>query len=117
MAVTAHGLGVAERRRGGVRRRRLVRRWPGVLFVAPALAITGTFLAYPIVKTVRLSFVDWDGLAAKARGVGFANYGELLHRDPYFWHAVRNTALWVAITVPVQLCLGLTLALMLDRKL
>jgi raffinose/stachyose/melibiose transport system permease protein len=115
--VTAQGFSSSTRRRTRVRRRRIVRRWPGVLFVTPAVAITGTFLAYPIFKTIRLSFTDWDGLSVVQRGVGLANYGELFHRDPYFWHAARNTALWVAVTVPAQLLIGLTLALLLDRRL
>lgn len=99
------------------RSERLGARWPGLVFVAPAVAVVGLFLAYPIYRTVRLSFYDWDGLAPSWLPVGFANFGELFHRDPYFWDAVGNTAIWAVVTVPVELGLGLALALMLDRKI
>ena len=88
----------------------------GVWFVLPALSIFGLFVAYPIVETVRLSFFDWDGLNDKL-WVGLENYTELFQQDPAFGGAVRNTALWAAVTVPAQMLLGLMLALALDRSM
>jgi ABC-type sugar transport system permease subunit len=99
-------------------RRRAVRNaLIGLAFVAPALALFGTFIAYPLIATVRLSFFDWDGLSPDQLWVGVDNFRELFNDDPYFWTAFWNTLIWTAVTVPVQLLLGLALALVLDRHL
>ena len=82
----------------------------GIWFVLPALAIFGVFVAYPIVETVRLSFFDWDGLNDKL-WVGLDNYKELFQQDPLFGGALRNTLYWAVVTVPVQMLVGLVLAL------
>jgi ABC-type sugar transport system permease subunit len=89
----------------------------GLAFITPALAIVAVFLAYPIYRTVRLGLYDWDGLSPTARWIGLGNYHDLLHVDPFFWRAVRNTAVWAALTIPAELLVGLALALLLDRKL
>ena len=106
--------GTASRRTPG---RRRGRRWLGLLFLTPAAVLFALFVAYPVEETFRLSLYDWDGLSPAKAYVGLRNFGELFHRDPDFWHTVRNTVLWAAVTVPVTILIGLALALMLDRKL
>jgi raffinose/stachyose/melibiose transport system permease protein len=103
-------------RSNAVRLRGVRRHATGFAFVAPALAVFGLFIAYPLYETVRLSFFDWDGLNAKL-WVGLGNYHELLHQDPAFWHAARNTAIWALVTVPTQMVVGFLLAVLLDQKL
>jgi ABC-type sugar transport system permease subunit len=99
----------------------VVRRWKrrsvGLVFIAPAAVLFALFIAYPVEETFRLSLFDWDGISPDKAWVGLANFGELFHRDPYFWHTVRNTVVWAVVTIPVTIVLGLALALMLDRKL
>ena len=46
--------------------------------------------------------------------VGLANYGQLF-TNPRFWNAFGNTMLIVAIGIPVQSLLGLTMALLLQK--
>ena len=46
--------------------------------------------------------------------VGAANYVEAL-ADPRFWSALAHTAVFVAVTVTLELAAGLVLALALDR--
>jgi raffinose/stachyose/melibiose transport system permease protein len=97
-------------------RRRAVRNaLTGTVFIAPALVLFGLFIAYPVVDTVRLSFFDWDGISPTRLWVGLDNYRELITRDSYFPRAFWNTIIWTAVTVPVQLGLGLAFALALDR--
>src|SRR4051794_39876159 len=88
----------------------------GLVFIAPALALFGLFVAYPVVDTIRLSFYDWDGIQPTKLFVGFDNFRELLTQDPYFPRAVWNTLIWTGVTVPVQILVGLSLALVLDRQ-
>lgn len=90
-------------------------RSPGWLYVAPAIALFGFFVAYPVVNTVTLSFYDLDGISGYQAWIGLDNYREMLGGlDPYFWLGVRNTVLWSVVTVPLQLIIGLILALILD---
>jgi raffinose/stachyose/melibiose transport system permease protein len=53
------------------------------------------FVGYPLVYNVYLSFVDWNGLSAHMKFVGFSNYTELFH-DSIFWDSLTNTLRWVA---------------------
>jgi ABC-type sugar transport system permease subunit len=87
----------------------------GVAFVAPALILFGLFVAYPIVETIHLSFVDWDGINSKL-WVGLDNYKELF-KDSVFTDAVKHTVYWGLATVPAQMLVGLVLALALDRNI
>jgi ABC-type sugar transport system permease subunit len=89
----------------------------GPAFLLPAILLFLLFVAYPVEQTFRLSLYDWDGISPTKSFVGLRNFGELFHRDPYFWHTVRNTVLWAAVTIPLTILLGLALAIMLDRKL
>ena len=85
------------------------------MYVLPALALTALFIAYPIVATIRGSFLDWDGISGIKLWVGLDNYAEMLGGvDPYFWSAVRNTLLWVGVTVPAQIVIGMGMALLLN---
>lgn len=78
--------------------------------------------AVVLVAIVPLAWTAWESLHLHDlrmpwRGrpfVGLDNYVELLS-DPRFRGAVARTAFFVAVTVPVELALGLVLALGLDR--
>ncbi len=85
---------------------------PWVL-VAPFVLAFVIFLAYPLAQSVSLSMHQSFG-PAHARFVGVDNYTFLL-TDPQFWKAARNTAVFTAGSVFIQLPLALALALLLDR--
>ena len=88
--------------------------WIAVAFLAPAVLILAVFLIYPLIANFRLSFVDWNGLGNTARDVGWSNWLEL-SRDPVFVRALGNNALLAALSVLIQLPLGLLLAVALGR--
>jgi multiple sugar transport system permease protein len=85
----------------------------GWLFVAPALIGFLVFFVYPAIRAVGISFTDWN-LMRDPRFVGFANYERLLS-DPKFWDSLRITAIYVIVNIPVQVIIGLGLAVMMDR--
>jgi multiple sugar transport system permease protein len=85
----------------------------GWLFVAPALVGFLVFFVYPAIRAVGISFTDWN-LMRDPRFVGFANYERLLS-DPKFWDSLRITAIYVIVNIPVQVIIGLGLAVMMDR--
>jgi len=84
-------------------------------FLGPAVA------ALAIVGIVPLLYAVWKSLhyfnltkIAQQRFVGLDNYGAVL-TDPVFWQAMGRTALLFAIAVPIQIALGLLIALVLHR--
>lgn len=89
----------------------------GWLFVLPATLLLGIFLVWPTIQAVGLSFTDYQLLAPTPTSfVGFDNYRFLLG-DATFWQAVRNTAYFAVVVVPLQTGLALALALLLNEKL
>jgi multiple sugar transport system permease protein len=86
--------------------------WSTVVLLAPACLLFGVFVAYPIVGSIRLSLLDWDG-AGPATYVGLRNYRELF-ADPVFAHALANNLRWLACYVVAPVA-GLLLAVFLHR--
>lgn len=84
-------------------------------FLAPSALHLLVFTAGPLVFTLYLSLHDWDLLRSDRPFVGLANYLELL-RDPLFWRALANTALY-ALYVPVSMVLALGAAMVLNQPL
>lgn len=83
------------------------------LFLTPFAVSFLIFGAYPIVRSVLLSFYITSGPEAQ-HFVGLDNYLYLL-RDPDFWTAFRNTATFALGSVLLQLPLSLGLAILLNR--
>ncbi len=70
----------------------------------------------PMVQAVWTSFYDLILFKPNAsKFVGFGNYVKLFN-DPVFWAALWNTLLWIGLTVPLQMGLGLLTALLLNRE-
>lgn len=79
----------------------------GWLFVGPAIALIGVFMAYPIVKSLWLSFHSGQGSVMKF--VGFGNIDRLLN-DPIFFTALTNTFIFLFVQVPIMIVLALIMA-------
>lgn len=90
------------------------RRWI-VLGLAPALLVYLLFAVFPILQSVYLSFMDWDGLTAM-RFIGLGNYIEAL-QNPTFWNSFKNNLYVVAASVFGQVPIALALALLLNRRI
>ena len=80
------------------------------LFLAPFLIVYLVFLVYPLFKGVWISLHDWELVGDFREYIGFLNYQDLWF-DPLFWQVMRNTLLFVIITVPSMTALALALAL------
>lgn len=86
------------------------------LFIAPYFLLFLLFQLIPLVRTVKLSFYDWNGLGAM-RPVGLDNYA-LMFRDYMFLDAVRNTFVyWVSSAVGVMALSVLTACCLVSRRL
>lgn len=92
------------------------RRWYAPwLFCAPALFFAVTFFVLPFANTLVLSFTD-AGTLGGGSFTGLANYSRLWE-DSEFWLAMRNTALYLAVVVPLLVVLPLLLAMLVQRRI
>jgi multiple sugar transport system permease protein len=73
------------------------------------------FAAYPVCFALALVFLHWD-LVTPPSFAGLDNV-QLLATDTRFWRAVANTGVFLAIHLPLQVAVALTLALALNRPL
>jgi multiple sugar transport system permease protein len=87
----------------------------GVPFVIPALALLSLVTVYPVTYVLVLSLQRRMPIFDISRFVGLDNYLFLL-RDDRFWNALGNTAYFTALSVTVELLLGLGVALIMERR-
>jgi multiple sugar transport system permease protein len=90
------------------------RKWAW-LFLAPTLIGLAVLSAGPILATLGISLTAWD-LLTPARWVGLQNFQDLLANDR-FWTALRNTAYYTIVSVPLGMALALAIALGLDKAI
>lgn len=69
----------------------------------------------PFGAAAYLSFTDYD-ILSKSTFVGLENFRTMLTADPLFWTALRVTTLYAFVAVPLQISLGLFLAMLLNTK-
>ncbi|MEL7105260.1 MAG: sugar ABC transporter permease [Pseudomonadota bacterium] len=91
-----------------INRANMIRPW---VFLFPAIFALGLYLAYPVVETLRLSFLDRD---AGNAFVGFDNYTQMMS-EAKFWEAMRNNMLWLIVVPAMSTAFGLLAAQLTDR--
>ncbi len=85
----------------------------GYLFILPSLMGFAIFFAYPAVRAVYISFLDWN-LLTDAKYVGLENYRTLFN-DKRFSDSLQVTVLYVLWNIPLQTVLAIFMAVMLER--
>jgi ABC-type sugar transport system permease subunit len=88
-------------------------RWAPWAFIAPFLLLFCTFTVWPLIQSLVLAFSQTFG-PRRSTFIGLSNFSFLLH-DPLFWQALRNTVIYTAGAVFIQLPVALALALLLNR--
>lgn len=89
----------------------------GYLFMAPTILIAGVFLILPIAYAVALAFQKVQLLGdVSYQFTGLKNFARIA-QDDRVWIALKNTASYVAIVVPIQTILALMLALILNSQI
>lgn len=84
------------------------------LFPLPAIIAIIVLCLAPMLTNFVLSMYSWF-IGGEARMVGLGNYTRALS-DPRFWNGVRNTFYFTFVAVPIQLVLGLGIALLFNRQ-
>jgi multiple sugar transport system permease protein len=85
----------------------------GLLFILPWIIALLVFTAYPTIATLYLSFTDYNILQPPS-WIGLDNYSTMFQEDPAFWTAVRNSAVYSLVSVPLKLVIAFGLALLLN---
>ncbi len=89
----------------------------GLAFIAPAVILLTVFLLIPFLLTLGYSFTNYNILKPQdMKIVGLANFIKLT-KDTVFHKSILNTFVFVILVVPLQVCMALGLALLINRKL
>jgi multiple sugar transport system permease protein len=81
-----------------------------LFFILPAVALLATFILYPLVSTVVLSFTDSNGA-----WVGADNYTQVIQSDRTA-RATLNTIYFVVASIILQLILGTAAGILLNER-
>lgn len=87
-----------------------------VILLLPAIMLLGITIVSPLIKSVMMSFTDYSLLSPESTWNNFSNYKELL-RSADFYHSLKVTLIYVFFTVSIDLLVGLTLAILLNRNI
>ena len=102
----------AKRQQNTLSSARLREALVGYAFIAVPMAVFLTFFIYPLLYSLYISRYDW-GVFGKIETLGWENYRELWH-DEIFWRAVKNTVMYTAVVVPLEMALALSLAVIVN---
>lgn len=80
-----------------------------ILFMFPTMLLMAVFVVVPICMSVYYSLLDWDGIG-QGTFVGIQNYIEMLG-DERFLNSVKNSLLYAACSLLIQLPISLILAI------
>ncbi len=85
------------------------------LLVSPYLLHIFVFVLFPVGFSLYLSFHQWN-IISPMEYVGLTNYEKVL-QDQYFLKSLRNTLVFLAIHIPLQIGIALGLAVILNQKI
>ncbi|WP_405591755.1 carbohydrate ABC transporter permease [Streptomyces sp. NBC_01190] len=121
---------VRRRRRRSIRTLTARDRVVVALLLGIPLLLDLTFVWFPAIGTVLLSFTKWNGVGSLHTKTckpnlpsilnngcvyGIQNYHQAVTIYPQFWPAVRHNLLWLAVFVVIATPLGMLFAVLLDR--
>ncbi|MGQ9552647.1 MAG: carbohydrate ABC transporter permease [Anaerolineae bacterium] len=84
-------------------------------FISPWLIGFLWFFLYPTLSSLYYSFTEYN-ILQPAKWVGFQNYKEL-PQDRLFWNSLGNTVYYTVFSVPLNMFLAFTLAVILNRPM
>ena len=116
MATTTATEAAPSRLRVSMRSARIREAGWGYAFALIPVAVFGLFFIYPFIYAIYISFFHWGILGKTAPGTGTFNYSKVLH-DPTFHIALKNIAEYTVAVVPLEMALGLSLALLINQKI
>ncbi|PFN78146.1 ABC transporter permease [Bacillus sp. AFS076308] len=85
------------------------------LYIVPAFLLMGVFVYYTIADTIYTSFFDWNGISPDKTFIGLTNYFNIF-KDPIFYISLKNTVIFLFLTIFIQMFLGLLIAVLLNAN-
>jgi multiple sugar transport system permease protein len=85
-------------------------------FASPALLGLALFTIVPVGLSIVMSVFDWPTFGERAFN-GADNYVKLFTESPDFWPALRNSAVYTLLYVPMSIALSLVLAIGLGPRI
>jgi len=108
----------ARRRRRHVQASGTDRIFLALMVIIPTALVVG-LVWLPAVATVVLSFASWTGVGSldTIKWIGTQNYVDVFTIYPPFKPALTHNVIWLVFLFVVPTCLGIFLAVLLDREL
>jgi len=85
-------------------------------YLSPTVLLIVVLMVVPIIMVIGYSFRDNVIVQPESEFAGLANYAKVLS-DPDFLAALKNTAIFITVSMVAHLVLGLAFAMMLNTKL
>jgi len=98
-------------------RLRTAERIKPAFFIFPVFFLYTVFVIYPAIRSLYLSFFNWNGIAPVKKFVGFKNYIQLFLHDTVFVVALKNNILWTIGSLAIISGLGLVFAVVLNQRI
>ncbi len=85
------------------------------VMVAPSVVVTLAIVFVPMLQAIWMSLHEYVLFRPKAiQWIGIQHFLKILD-DEVFWISLQHTVVWISLTVPAQLLLGLLTALLLNQ--
>lgn len=91
-------------------------RYLAYILIAPSILIVSTFLIYPSLQSLYLSFFRSTPFGNRQIYVGFQNFQRLLS-SPAYWNSLTRSLIFTAITVFISIASALILAVVTNKKI
>ena len=82
----------------------------GYFFLIPSFFFLAVFLIYPMIKSMVMSFTDWNGFNPDYQWVGLKNYVNLFTDTPAYWSSIKINLIFAVVSTAIQTALGFLLA-------
>lgn len=96
------------------RRQRRRKDWPGLLYIAPAMALVTVFFVIPVLFTLWMSLHRWPLLGVPS-WIGFGNYSRMLN-DGRFMTALGFTAQYTVVVTIAIFAVAFPLAMFVEKQ-
>jgi sn-glycerol 3-phosphate transport system permease protein len=73
----------------------------GYILILPSLSVFSVFMFWPLLRTVYLSFFEWNMVKPVKKFVGFANYIDMF-QDPLTYKIIGNTVGYILILLALN---------------
>ena len=88
--------------------------WGWLLLTPLTLGLT-LWVAFPVGVSVFMSLFQWN-MISPAKFIGLGNYGFMFFQDHLFWQSVSVMFVYTLTSVPLQLLLAFSMAMLLNTK-